>query len=164
MILTDEEIREIDTSEYWFEHTPHEFAREIEAAVLVKLLASKQEPVAQRKPLFADMIASHPGLKEELLAQYRAVDGQLASGQELLGYLVKQDDLDQLSDLADRLMGGSDRERDIGHCVWLILNRAGDLPIHEGDPAPAQHSTDASRTARIDTMMRERRDGIKEQP
>ena len=37
MILTDEEIREIDTSEYWFEHTPHEFARVIEAAVLEKL-------------------------------------------------------------------------------------------------------------------------------
>jgi len=45
MILTDEEIREIDTSEYWFEHTPQEFAREIEAAVLEKL-ASTQEPVA----------------------------------------------------------------------------------------------------------------------
>jgi hypothetical protein len=37
MILTDEEIRAIDTSEYWFEHTPHEFAREIESAVLAKL-------------------------------------------------------------------------------------------------------------------------------
>jgi hypothetical protein len=49
MILTDGEIREIDTSEYWFEHTPHEFAREIEKAVLVKLLASGQETVNERE-------------------------------------------------------------------------------------------------------------------
>lgn len=48
MILTDKEIQKLDTSRFWFEHTPHEFARVIEAAVLVKLanLASEQEPAA----------------------------------------------------------------------------------------------------------------------
>jgi hypothetical protein len=44
-ILTDAEIRELDTSEYWWEHTPHEFAREIEASVLEKL-ASRQQPLS----------------------------------------------------------------------------------------------------------------------
>lgn len=45
MLLTDKEIQKLDTSRFWFKHTPHEFARVIEAAVLAKL-ASEQEPAA----------------------------------------------------------------------------------------------------------------------
>ena len=180
MILTDEEIREIDTSEYWFEHTPQEFAREIEKAVLAKLV-NGQEPFMK----WQDSIkGAHPKSEpefwpDELKLYYMEVEvnalrAKIASGQEP----VK---VEQIADLVrthltsiyactrvwEAWQVGTMTEDDfvpaseIGTADEIA---AAIVAILSTRPAPAQHSTDASRTARIDTMMRERSHGIKEQP
>lgn len=51
---------------------------------------------------------------------------------ELLGYLIEPDALKKLRKIADELQAGSDKERDIGHRIWLLVNntqaiRASDL-------------------------------------
>jgi hypothetical protein len=37
-------------------------------------------------------------------------------------YLLEGEELARLRAIADRLQGGSDRERDEGHRLWLIVN------------------------------------------
>ena len=37
-------------------------------------------------------------------------------------YWIDEDDVRKLRRISDALMGGTDRERDYGHRVWLILN------------------------------------------
>lgn len=39
-------------------------------------------------------------------------------------YVIDGDDMRKLRELQAQLHGGNDRERDYGHRLWLILNRA----------------------------------------
>ena len=50
---------------------------------------------------------------------------------ELLGYLIEPNALKQLRKIADELQGGSDKERDIGHRIWLLVNNT--EPIRASD-------------------------------
>jgi hypothetical protein len=38
-------------------------------------------------------------------------------------YFIETDDLAKLDRLADRMMGGTDQERDFGHTLWYVLDR-----------------------------------------
>ena len=140
-ILTDEEIRKVDTSEYWFGHTRHEFAREIEKAVMAKL-ASKQEPTPDNSASL---------LLHEIFSLCEHTEDAPQ---------VKPKNEHQRGFDAGRRFEAKGIRRAIGD--WFQSEFCGGSFM--GEPAPAQHSTDASRTARIDTMMRERRHDIKEQP
>lgn len=44
-------------------------------------------------------------------------------------FYVEAEDLKQLQILSDQLHNGSDRERDYGHRLWLIVSRIRDLPV-----------------------------------
>lgn len=50
---------------------------------------------------------------------------------ELLGYLIEPNALKSLRKIADELQGGSDKERDIGHRIWLLVNAT--QPIRASD-------------------------------
>lgn len=41
---------------------------------------------------------------------------------ETTGYIVEDDQLAKLQRIASELQGGTDRERDYGHRLWLILS------------------------------------------
>ena len=49
--------------------------------------------------------------------------------QEIAGYIIEAEDLDTLRNIASKLHGGSDKERDLGHKLWLIVNVAEEVPI-----------------------------------
>ena len=38
--------------------------------------------------------------------------------------LLEEDEVEKLRALQKELQGGTDRERDLGHRLWLVLNRA----------------------------------------
>jgi hypothetical protein len=46
---------------------------------------------------------------------------------EPCAYLIDYDEMSKLRDIQELLHGGTDRERDCGHRLWLVLNRA--IPI-----------------------------------
>lgn len=54
----------------------------------------------------------------------------------VLGYLVEPDDVVKLTVISNQLHAGSDRERDLGHRLWLLINNLRDLPVTEGDLKP----------------------------
>lgn len=39
-------------------------------------------------------------------------------------FLIDEDDMRKLREIQSQLHNGTDRERDYGHRLWLILNRA----------------------------------------
>ena len=45
----------------------------------------------------------------------------------VLGYLVEPEDVVKLTVICKQLHGGTDRERDYGHRLWLIINTLRDL-------------------------------------
>ena len=51
----------------------------------------------------------------------------------VLGYLVEPEDVVKLTVICNYLHAGTDRERDLGHRLWLIINTLRDLPITQGD-------------------------------
>lgn len=51
----------------------------------------------------------------------------------VLGYLVEPEDVGKLTVICKQLQGGTDRERDLGHRLWLIINALRDLPVTQGD-------------------------------
>jgi len=56
----------------------------------------------------------------------------------IIGYAIDIDDFKKLRSLSDTLHSGNDKERDLGHKIWLILNVAELNPVmgletsHEG--------------------------------
>jgi hypothetical protein len=40
----------------------------------------------------------------------------------VVGYAIDVDDFNKLRKLSDTLHSGNDKERDLGHKIWLILN------------------------------------------
>jgi hypothetical protein len=44
-------------------------------------------------------------------------------------YYIEQGQLDKLRTLSDQLHGGSDRERDYGHRLWLVLGEVQSQPV-----------------------------------
>lgn len=54
----------------------------------------------------------------------------------VLGYLVEPEDVVKLTVICKQLHGGTDRERDYGHRLWLIINTMRDLPVTQGDLKP----------------------------
>lgn len=51
-------------------------------------------------------------------------------------YLLYAEQLAKLKAIADRLYGKSDRERDEGHRLWLILHDIEDQPLVDQDGKP----------------------------
>lgn len=47
-----------------------------------------------------------------------------------VGYLIDADDMRKLREIERKLHGGTDAQRDLGHQIWLVLNRA--LPVEDG--------------------------------
>ena len=43
---------------------------------------------------------------------------------EVIGYALEPRTFEQLRQIASQLQGGSDRDRDIGHRIWLIITGA----------------------------------------
>lgn len=50
---------------------------------------------------------------------------------DLVGYLIEPDDMRKLREIEQQLHGGTDHERDLGHRIWLILNKA--EPVEQKD-------------------------------
>lgn len=50
-----------------------------------------------------------------------------------IGYIIEPEELRKLVQMAIRLNGASDRERDEGHKLDLIVHRIKELPLHSGD-------------------------------
>lgn len=46
-------------------------------------------------------------------------------------YYISKKDLDILRDISKRLHSGSDRERDEGHVLWLIVSEAETAPVKD---------------------------------
>lgn len=44
--------------------------------------------------------------------------------EEAIGYVIDADHLEKLKKIQGELMGGTDRERDFGHLIWLITKEA----------------------------------------
>ncbi len=53
------------------------------------------------------------------------------SAKEVIGYGVDPEDLATLRKIAGRLCGGTDRERDEGNLLHVIINRIEAIPLHE---------------------------------
>jgi hypothetical protein len=53
------------------------------------------------------------------------------SKMDIVAYLLDEDDMRKLRIIQHQLHGGTDRERDYGHRLWLLLDRA--IPIREGE-------------------------------
>lgn len=51
--------------------------------------------------------------------------------QEPIGFLIEAHAMERLREIERALHGGTDRERDYGHRIWLILNGA--TPINTTD-------------------------------
>lgn len=51
----------------------------------------------------------------------------------VIGYLIEPELLERLERVSYSLHSGSDRERDCGHRLWLIINEVRNLPINEGE-------------------------------
>lgn len=43
-------------------------------------------------------------------------------------YVLEEGDIQKFRNIVDSLNGGTDRERDFGHRLWLILNNLSELP------------------------------------
>jgi hypothetical protein len=50
---------------------------------------------------------------------------------EPCAYLIDYDEMGKLRDIQEQLHSGTDRERDFGHRLWLILNRA--IPMSQAE-------------------------------
>lgn len=55
-------------------------------------------------------------------------------------YTIDQDTLDKLRKLADQLQGGSDRERDYGYRLWLMLGELVEQESPEPVYSPEAHA------------------------
>ena len=44
--------------------------------------------------------------------------------EEPIGFLIEPDAMEKLRQIQAQLHAGTDRERDYGHRIWLVLNRA----------------------------------------
>ena len=51
----------------------------------------------------------------------------------VIGYVVEPEDVVKLTIISNQLQSGTDRERDYGHRLWLILTKLRDLPLTQGD-------------------------------
>ena len=51
----------------------------------------------------------------------------------VIGYLMDAHLMERLQQISTNLHGGTDRERDYGHRLWLIINELRNNPITEGE-------------------------------
>ena len=51
----------------------------------------------------------------------------------VIGYLMEAHLMECLQQISTNLHGGTDRERDYGHRLWLIINELRNNPITEGE-------------------------------
>jgi hypothetical protein len=52
---------------------------------------------------------------------------------KLLGYVIEPDQMQKLRKIADRLCGGSDKMRDEGNALVLVIESANEHPLFEDD-------------------------------
>ena len=69
---------------------------------------------------------------------------------EPIAYLVETNEIAKLRQIAARLQGGTDWERDQGQMLWLIINDVAGRPMAESGPL---YSELAERVARLEAHM-----------
>lgn len=57
----------------------------------------------------------------------------MSNDNTVIGYLMEAYLMERLEQISTGLHGGTDRERDYGHRLWLIINELRDFPINEGE-------------------------------
>lgn len=57
----------------------------------------------------------------------------MSNDNAVIGYLMEAHIMERLQQISTNLHGGTDRERDYGHRLWLIINELRNNPITEGE-------------------------------
>jgi len=57
----------------------------------------------------------------------------MSNDNTVIGYLMEAHLMERLQQISTGLHGGTDRERDYGHRLWLIINELRNNPITEGE-------------------------------